>query len=292
MRRWVLLLGALLLLPGCAGQLPSLADLSSRESLQALARVGATTLTISAEKEAEIGRMVAGTVVAREPLLEHEAITLYVELVGHTVAEQSIRRGEVVFRFAVLDSDQVNAYAAPGGYIFVTRGTLAILRSEAQLAGILAHEVAHVDARHVVDELRRGDALQAAREEADLTGPVLDRIAGAGSSLLFTGLGREDEFEADALGLVYAAGAGYRADALLSFLEQMDRLEGDPGQGGRFRSLRATHPPAGERLEAMRNALQTLSGGGEGGAELADRYRERVLDLLAEIPGPRGGADR
>ena len=276
----------LLLLPGCAGQLPSLADLSSRESLQALARVGATTLTISPEKEAEIGRSVAGTVVAMEPLMDHEAITRYVELVGHTVAEQSIRRGEVAFRFGVLDSDQVNAYAAPGGYIFVTRGTLAILQSEAQLAGILAHEVAHVDARHVMNELRRGDALQVAQEEADLTGPLLDRIAGAGSSLLFTGLGREDEFEADALGLVYAAGAGYRANALLSFLEQMDQVEGDPDEEGRFRSLRATHPPAGERLEAMRISLESFSGGGEGGAELADRYRERVLDLLAEVPGP------
>jgi beta-barrel assembly-enhancing protease len=284
------LLAVLLLLPGCGGQLPSLSDVSSRESLQALARVGATTLTISPEKEAEIGRIVAGTVIAREPLLDDEAITRYVELVGHAVAEQSIRRGDVAFRFGVLDSDQVNAYAAPGGYIFVTLGTLAILRSEAQLAGILAHEVAHVDARHVVEELRRAGVLQAVREEADLTGPVLDRIAGAGSSLLFTGLAREDEFEADALGLLYASGSGYRAAALLSFLEEVARLEGDPGERGRFRSLRATHPPAGERLEAMRASLQTLPGGGEGGVELAERYRERVLDLLPERPPlPAGG---
>ena len=282
MKRLVGLLTALLLLPGCSGQLPSVGGLSSRESLQTLARVGASTLDISADKEVEIGMMVAGTVVAREPLLEHEAITRYVELVGHTVSEQSIRRGELAFRFGVLDSDQVNAYAAPGGYIFVTLGALAILRSEAQLAGILAHEIAHVDARHVMNELRRGDVLQTAREEADLTGPLLDRVAGAGSSLLFTGLGREDEFEADSLGLVYALGAGYRADALLSFLEQMGQLEEDPGEGGRFRSLRATHPPAEERLGAMRRSLQTLPGGGEDGAELVDRYRERVLDLLPE----------
>ena len=149
--------------------------------------------------------------------------------------------------------------------------------------------VAHVDARHVVDELRRAGVLQAVREEADLTGPVLDRIAGAGSSLLFTGLGREDEFEADALGLLYASGAGYRADALLSFLVQVARLERDPDELGRFRSLQATHPPAEERLAALQASLQTLPGGGESGAELADRYRERVLDLLPERPPPPAG---
>lgn len=267
------------LLQGCS-QLPSLEGVPGAETAQAVGRVAAAAMPISTEKEVEIGRTVAGTVAGREPLLLQEELTRYVELVGHVVAAQSVRRGEIAFRFGVLDSDEVNAYAAPGGYIFVTRGTLALLQSEAELAAVLAHEVAHVDARHVIEEIRKGDVIRTARDEAELSGAVLDRVAGMGSSLLFTGLSRRDELEADSLGVVYLAGAGYRADAFLDFLSRVKAAEGDPDTGGRLRELQATHPPSGDRIRALERIVSDLPAGSREGVDLQERYRDSVLPHL------------
>lgn len=282
------LISACVVLAGCGGQLGSLSGLPGAESLQSLARVGASALPISTEAEITIGRTVAGTVVGREPLLQNEELHNYVELVGQLVAEQSVRRGDLVFHFGILDTPEVNAYAAPGGYIFVTLGTLELLESEAELAAILAHEVAHVDARHVVDELRQGDMLRSAREEADLTGPLLDRVAGAGSSLLFTGLSRGDEMEADSLGLLYAAGAGYQPAAFIRALERMEVAEGAPDAGQRFRTLRTTHPPTGDRIEALRRGVEALPPGYHEGLELAERFQV-IMAGLPERENPPPG---
>lgn len=277
-----------MILAGCSGQLGSLSGLPGAESLQSLARVGASALPISTEAEITIGRTVAGTVVGREPLLENEEVHRYVELVGQLVAEQSVRRGELVFHFGILDTPEVNAYAAPGGYIFVTRGTLELLESEAELAAILAHEIAHVDAQHVVDELRQGDMLRTAREEADLTGALLDRVAGAGTSLLFTGLSRGDEMEADSLGLLYSAGAGYQPAAFVRALERMEVAEGAPDADQRFRTLRTTHPPTGDRIEALRREMEALPPDFHDGLELAERFQAIMSGLAEQERSPPG----
>ncbi|MEX2527880.1 MAG: M48 family metalloprotease [Gemmatimonadota bacterium] len=279
---------ACVFLAGCSGQLGSLSGLPGAESLQSLARVGASALPISTEAEITIGRTVAGTVVGREPLLQNEELHSYVELVGQVVAEQSVRRGELVFYFGILDTPEVNAYAAPGGYIFVTRGTLELLETEAELAAILAHEIAHVDARHVVEELRQGDMLRTAREEADLTGPLLDRVAGAGTSLLFTGLSRGDEMEADSLGLLYAAGAGYQPAAFIRALERMELAEGAADADQRFRTLRTTHPPTGDRIEALRRGVDALPPDYHDGVELAERFQVIMSGLSEPENTPSG----
>jgi beta-barrel assembly-enhancing protease len=265
----------LMILGGCAGGLGSLEDMLSPERREALARVGAAAMPMSTEMEVDIGRSVAGTVVAREPILDDEPLQRYVELVGHAVAQQSPRRGELRFHFAVLDEDEVNAYAAPGGYIFITRGSLEVMESEAELAAVLAHEIAHVDARHVVEEIRRADVYRTVQEEADLGGEVLERITGVGSSLLFTGLSRGDEMEADSLAILYTAGMGYRPDALLTFLERLSRMADDPGQAGRLRQLGSTHPPAEDRIEAVGRILADSGLAGRG-LLLEDRFRERT----------------
>lgn len=261
-------------LAGCAGATSVLEDFVPEEQRELIGRVGAAAMPMSAEMEVEIGRSVAGTVVAREPILDDEALQRYVELVGHAVAQQSPRRDEIRFHFAVLDEDEVNAYAAPGGYVFVTRGALEAMESEAELAAVLAHEIAHVDARHVVEEIRRADVFRVVREEADLTGEVLERITGAGSSLLFTGLSRGDEMEADSLGVLYAAATGYRADALVRFLERLETMEADPARAGRLRQLRSTHPATADRIGAVNRILEAHGLRGRG-VLLEDRFRER-----------------
>jgi beta-barrel assembly-enhancing protease len=265
----LVIVGCALVIGGCAA--PSLANID-------LTRVGAAALPIDPATEKTIGMHIAATVAGRWPLLDEPELVDYVNLVGHTVAQQSVRGGEVEFRFGVLDTDEVNAFAAPGGYVLITRGALMLMESEAELAALLAHEIAHVDEEQVLDEIRRSDVLQTVRSEAQLTGPVLDQIAGAGASLLFTGLKREDELVADSVGLLYVTGAGYRPAALFQFLERLAAVEeaADEGGGGRFAELRSTHPPPGDRLAALRRQLEALGRDADVGAEQADRFRRFV----------------
>lgn len=245
-------------------------------------------LPIGAAKETEIGRGIAATVAGRWRVVPDSALNAYVDLVGQVVAQQSPRAGEVAFRFAVLDTDEVNAFAAPGGYVFVTRGALAMMRSEAELAGVLAHEVGHVDEKHVLQHIQKADALRGMRDEAGLTGPVLDQVAAMGSSRLFTGLERGDEMQADSLALLYAAAAGYRADGLLRFLTRLGEAEAAEeassagasaparGLGARLREMRATHPPTADRIAAVGRHLSSGAIDPAAGEAVEARFRERV----------------
>jgi beta-barrel assembly-enhancing protease len=258
---------SLLLGTGCTAVTP--------EALGRMAARGAmAALPIGPEKEVEIGRGIAATVAGRYRLLDDEALTRYVNLVGLAVAQQSPRAGEITFRFGVLDSDEVNAFAAPGGFILVTRGALAVLSSESELAGVLAHEIAHVDEKHILDGIRNADMLRGVTEEAQLGGAVLDRINEFGSSLLFTGLERGDELESDSLAILYAVATGYRPDGLLRFLLAIEEEQG--AEPGRLRELRASHPPAGDRIEAIRRQLAALGPAAGEGAVLEERYRQNV----------------
>jgi beta-barrel assembly-enhancing protease len=266
--------GGLAGLAGCAGGLPNM-------SVESLARVGASALPIGPEKEAEIGFGIAAVLAGRFALTTDDGLLEYVNLVGRTVAEQSPRRQEVAFRFGVLETDDVNAFAAPGGFILITRGALAAMEDEAMLAGVLAHEIAHVDQKHVLEEIRRSSVVQSARDEGMLTGALLNQISELGGSLLFTGLSRSDEMEADSLALIYAAAAGYRPDGLARFLE---RLYGAGSGDGRLRELTATHPSMGDRLAALRRQLQAAGVEAAGGVTGDDRFRARV--------GARVGAGR
>jgi predicted Zn-dependent protease len=234
----------------------------------------AALVPIGVAKEREIGFGIAATVAGRYTLIEDAALNEYVSLVGAAVSEQSVRSGELSFYFGILDTDDVNAFAAPGGYVFVTRGALALMQSEAELAGVLAHEVAHVDEKHVLDDIRRSDALATASDEAALQGPLLDRISELGASLLFTGLAREDEVQADALGLVYASAVGYRPDGMLQFLQHLEQAV--RVEGGGVREWVATHPPTAERIDELRRAMTAAGMQPEAGVSGEQRFRARV----------------
>lgn len=246
----------------------------SMPSAAGLGRIGQAALPIGPEKEREIGFGIAATVVGRYRLVDDAALSDYVSLVGAAVAEQSIRAGEVDFRFGVLDTDEVNAFAAPGGYIFVTRGALALMESESELAGVLAHEVAHVDEKHVLDDIRRSDVMGTASDEAAVSGPLLDRISELGASMLFMGLSREDEMQADSLGLLYARAVGYRPDGMLQFLTHLDAAA--QAQEGGLREWVASHPPTGERVEKLRADMAAAGISPESGVDGERRFRARA----------------
>ena len=260
---------AVSLLTGCA-QLQNIGGAG-------LVNIGASALPIGPEKEQQIGFGIAATVAGRYPLDEDAELNRYVNLVGQAVAQQSIRGAEVPFRFGVLDTEDVNAFAAPGGYIFVTRGALGLMETEADLAGVLAHEVAHVDQKHVLDEIRRSSVMTSVQEEADLEGPILDQLAELGGSMLFTGLSREDEMEADSLGVLYAVATGYEAAGLVRFLEKLveaEQAEGEVSEG--MREWMATHPSTAERLEALTGQLERAGIDPSAGQAVRDRFRRYV----------------
>jgi predicted Zn-dependent protease len=257
--------GALLVLALLSGAEPAAAQ-GILDRLRQAASIARTLLPISTAKEVEIGRGVAATIAGRFPVSSDEALTRYVNLVGLTVASQD-PRPDIDYHFAVLETPTVNAYAAPGGYIFITRGSLNLIESEAELAGVLAHEVGHVNRRHVIEQIRKSDTMREVKEQLDLTGGMLDRVVGTGANALFMGLSRGDELEADSLGLEYAAGAGYDPGGLAAFVGRLDRHSAE----GPLAEFVATHPKPGDRTERLTAIAQR-----EGlvpGATLADRYR-------------------
>lgn len=207
------------------------------------------------EAEIDFGREVAAHILGRAPLSQDKALNEYVNRVGKAVAAHS-NRPELDFRFAVIESDQVNAYAAPGGYIFITTGALALMKDEAELAGVLAHEVAHVVERHIVDELNiaaSGDSIinGASRFIGGAGDPArvafLQAVEKAMEILFESGLKKDDELEADRVGAGLLAHTGYDPSALKRYLERL-RAHQRPEA---FAVLSHTHPSFDERLSQL-----------------------------------------
>jgi predicted Zn-dependent protease len=236
----------------------------------------AGSFAIGLDKEREIGRGVAATVAGRWHVVNNPALSDYVNLVGQVVAQQSPRYTELPFRFAILDTDEINAFATPGGYVFVTRGALELMDSEAELAGVLAHEVAHVDRKHVLEQVRKGNMLEGAKSEADLNGFVLDQAVGKLTSVIFTGLGRGDELESDSLGMLYASAAGYRPDGLLTFVRKLQSNSGNERRRRFLAEMEATHPSAADRVAALERQAAAEHLDMNSGQLLADRFRRYV----------------
>jgi predicted Zn-dependent protease len=210
------------------------------------------------EAEIKMGREIAARILGRYGVVEDAELVRYVNLVGKSVAINA-GRPEIEFRFAILATDTVNAFAAPGGYIFVTKGALNLMSDEAELAGVLAHEVAHITEKHIVNELGiKGTSTSAASGIAALAGGSTDaaRVAlqtavDQAVSLLFEkGLKREDEYEADSVGTLYLANTGYDPKALQRYLKKVEALKGDS-----VSVMNSTHPAFGERLQSLSTLL-------------------------------------
>ncbi len=216
-------------------------------------------ITSDVEAEIEFGREVAARILGRYSLDDSESINRYINLVGQSVVRHA-GRPELQFHFAMLESDEVNAYAAPGGYIFITRGALKLMRDEAELAAVLAHEVAHVTQKHIVKELNihaADDSTEAGL--AALLGGMSDpaRVAflqalDKAVELLFSaGLKKEDEYEADQVGTMLNVASGYDATALHRYLDRVKQQKGE-----KTAILSHTHPSFSSRLTLLQGLFQ------------------------------------
>lgn len=246
MKRLLIICALLVLLPGCKVDITRLAD-DFRTAKTAI--VG-----VDDGEEAAIGHEAAATLLGASPLLADENMQHYVNRVGRWVTMHSARP-DIHWRFAIIDNANINAFAAPGGYVFITRGLLLQLQSEAELAGVLGHEIAHVVEKHHLNALQKDARLKLAGRVAEETlaqrGHNPDQYAWVvnGAKTLYTrGLDRDDEFAADRLGVVLAARAGYDPYGLPSVLQTLDSLK---GEDSRLALLFKTHPEPSARMDEL-----------------------------------------
>jgi predicted Zn-dependent protease len=207
--------------------------------------------------EIEIGRGVAANLLGAAPPVNDPQLQAYVNRVGQWVAMHT-ERPDLPWHFAVLDTNGVNAFATPGGYVFITRGMLLRMRDEAELAGVLAHEVSHVVEKHALKTMRKGALAGLAGDTlgnyAEKKGQEdFTKIVSAGTEIYARGLDKEDEYAADRAGVVIATRAGYDPYGLPSVLQTLASIN---PQDDAVSLMFKTHPDSGIRLELVSNSME------------------------------------
>lgn len=218
----------------------------------------------SKEDEISIGREVTGSILGAAPLVKNSALQQYVNKVGRWVATQS-ERSDLPWKFGVIESDDLNAFAAPGGYVLITKGLYQRLENESQLAGVLGHEIAHVVKKHQLKIIQKQALLSYG---ADLLGNKLGdnelskKAIGTGAEISARNLDKSAEYEADRMGMILAARAGYDVYGLAEILNTLATVNKDDDS---VALLFKTHPKPDERLtqlgESAGNQLDQLKPG-------------------------------
>ena len=209
----------------------------------------------SVEEEITLGRNITGSLLGAAPLVKDEALQQYVNKVGRWVASQS-ERADLPWKFGVIESSDLNAFAAPGGYVLITKGLYQKLTNEAQLAGVLGHEIAHVVKKHQLKVLQKQQLLNAGsgwlKEKFAKGNKLADKAIGSGAEISARSLDKDAEFEADRMGMVLATRAGYDAYGLAEVLQTI-------GQTNKTDSsvalLFKTHPAPDERLAKLGDSV-------------------------------------
>ncbi len=217
---------------------------------------------VSVQEERQLGEELAADLNAELPIVEEPAINDYINSLGRSIAAVADDREEIDYTFYVVNGPDVNAFAVPGGHIYVYRGLIERADDMSELAGVLAHEVGHVVKRHGIDQWRR--AQQAEMGLAVVYGVILGRDPGAaeqvavqvGAAGVFAGYSREAEREADDVAIGYLVDAGIHPIGLVSFFETLlDERDRDPG---RVEQFFATHPTTRERVENTQARIDAL----------------------------------
>ena len=245
----------------------------------ALATGAASASLISVQDEIALGRQAQQKATARVPRVTDRAVTDYVTRIGRRLAAQA-RGPAYPYSFTVADARDINAFALPGGPVWIHRGAIRAAATEAQFAGVLAHEVAHIARRHAAEQITTS---LAAEGFLGALGAFLGNDAGGaraaqlGAQVLAGGyllkFSRDDERDADRAGAQILQRAGWDAHAMIDFMETLRRQAGhDPGSVEAFLS---THPAAAERAALLRDALRHTSGGRKDSPEF-QRIRSRL----------------
>ena len=209
----------------------------------------------SKEEEIALGREITGSLLGAAPLVKDEALQKYVNQVGRWVANQS-ERADLPWKFGVIDSADLNAFAAPGGYVLLTKGLYLKMQSEAQLAGVLGHEIAHVVKKHQLKVLQKQQLLGYGASKLGSLFGKKDKLAkkaiNTGAEVSARGLDKDAEFEADRMGLTLAYRAGYDAYGLPDVLQTIGQTNKSDSS---VALLFKTHPSPDERLAKLGDSI-------------------------------------
>ena len=263
----------------CAVAAPAAAfDLDFNKILKAVQNVKQATTDIAEPQEIELGAGIASTLLGAAPLLQDASVQRYVNNVGRWLALQT-ERPDLPWQFAVLDDPDINAFAVPGGRVFITQGLLARMKNEAELAGVLAHEISHVLRKHHLQAIKKGARSELMAQFAehaaqrDKSNPVLGKLISAGTEVYARGLDKDDEFEADRMGIVIATRAGYDPYGLPAVLQSLQGI--NPNDAG-LALMFKTHPALNERLQLLDKLMSGPFDRYETQPDLAPRFNETL----------------
>jgi predicted Zn-dependent protease len=227
------------------------------KSIQAVTSAKDAIIPLTEAEEIELGESIASNLLGLAPLHADREVQRYVNSIGRWISMHS-ERPDLPWTFAVIDAPEVNAFAAPGGYVVVTKGMLLKMSSEAELAGVLAHEIAHVLRKHHLNAMQKASGISALRDGLDVAitatnnNPNWLRAISVGTALYARGLDKEDEFESDRMGVVLAARAGYDPYGLPAVLHSLQKVDSkDKG----MQLLFQTHPTLSDRLGQLDNIM-------------------------------------
>jgi predicted Zn-dependent protease len=223
-------------------------------------------LNITEQEERQLGDQVSASLISKYGVYQDKDVAKYVSLVGGVLAQQSSRPA-LNWTFIVLDTDGVNAFAAPGGVIHVTRGLLGLVKNEAELAGVLGHEITHVTVKHTVRSIQKSKGISIGSDQVgggSLKSAIIAKMAEKAYHLILDGeFSREDENESDKVGVQLASKVGYAPGGLVDVLKKLDaRNSGREDRNGLF----ASHPAVKDRIGKLQQqiAAEKLSGTASG----------------------------
>ncbi len=235
---------------------------------------------MSEAQEIETGRQADQGVTQELGIYEDQRLQSYIQQLGSSLAAKS-ERPNLSWQFRVVDDPVVNAFALPGGYIYVTRGILAHLGSEAEVAGVLGHEIGHVTARHSVEQMSRAQLAGIGLGVAMIVSEEFRQygaLAQAGMGLLFLKFSRDDERQADELGLRYLTRLSYDPNQMPNVFVTLGRVSAASG-AGRIPNWLSTHPAPEDRTERLSQQIAALPPEARKGEVRRDSYLERVNGL-------------
>lgn len=228
-------------------------DFDFQKALDIAKKVQQASTTVEEPDEIEIGHGIAANLLGASPLLANDKVQQYVNQVGRWVSLQT-ERPDLPWQFGVLESTDINAFATPGGTIFITQGLLLKLNNESELAGVLAHEMVHVLRKHHLAALQKSARMDIASDLAgealkDKANPaIMDKAIKAGTEVYARGLDKDDEFEADRMGIVIATRAGYDPYGLPAVLQMLDESNAHDSS---LALMFKTHPAPHDRLSLL-----------------------------------------
>jgi len=241
---------------------------------------------ISLDKEIAMGRQLAAEIERQVKLIEDPTINEYVNRVGQNLVRNS--DAKVPFTIKVVESDEINAFALPGGFFYVNSGLILAADDESELAGVMAHEIAHVAARHGTEQASKAELINFASIPLIFMGGVggfaLRQAAGFLIPMQFLQFSRKDESEADYLGLQYLYKTGYDPGAAVSFFEKLQAKES--AKPGSVSKMFSTHPPTGDRIEMSKKNIELVLPDKEQYVVTTSEFNQ-VKSLLAQLENRR-----